>query len=651
MIRYFFYIWLIVIQTFVLYGQGEPHTTSRKALKHYNQGKQYYNFLDYRKAVAELKEAVKTDNGFIEAHLMLAEVCVDLKDYPVAISSYKQAVAIDPGFFPNALYNLAHIEHLSGIYNDAKDHYQAFLDQGMGSKKRIVFAGKGIESCEFALEAIRHPVPFKPVNLGENVNSDYDEYWPSLTADEKTLVFTVLVTGEKKHDLSAVSRHEDFYVSKYENGSWAKRENLGPPLNTSQNEGAQSLLVDGKYMFFTACNRKDGHGSCDIYFSAKLQNRWSVASNIGAPVNTKYWESQPCLSADGNTLYFTSNRPGGKGKMDIWKSSWNDKGNWNKPVNLGDTVNTSGDEMSPYIHPDNQTLYFSSDGHIGMGGFDLFLVKKHGDGSWCQPENLGYPINTHGDEIGLIVNAKGNKAYFSSDRLSESGKDIYEFELYKKARPQPVSYMTGKVFDIETGKPLIAKFELIDLKSADIVMKAFSGKDGNFLVCIPTNKDYALNVSKEGFLFFSEHFALSGVHEAANPYHRDVPLSPIFAGRKVVLRNVFFEYNSFRLRDESRVELNKLVEFLSLNSVVIMEIGGHTDNVGDDAYNRTLSENRAEAVYKYLIENQIDKNRLSYKGYGMSQPINDNSTPEGRARNRRTEMKVIGEDQSSVLSH
>lgn len=627
-----------------MHGQGEPHTTSRKALKHYNQGKQYYNFLDYRKAVAELKEAVKTDDGFIEAHLMLAEVCVDLKDYPVAISSFKQAVAIDPGFFPSALYNLAHIEHLSGMYNDAKDHYQAFLDQGMGSKKRIVLAVKGINNCEFALEAVRHPVPFKPVNLGENVNSDYDEYWPSLTADEKTLVFTVLVTGKKKPDMSAVSRQEDFYVSKYENGSWAKRENFGLPLNTSQNEGAQSLSVDGKYMFFTACNRKDGHGSCDIYFSAKLQNRWSIASNIGAPVNTKYWESQPCLSADGNTLYFTSNRPGGKGKMDIWKSSWNDKGYWNKPVNLGDTVNTSGDEMSPYIHPDNQTLFFSSDGHPGLGGFDLFRVKKYDDGSWGQPENLGYPINTHGDEIGLIVNAKGNKAYFSSDRLSESGKDIYEFELYEEARPQPVSYMTGKVFDIETGKPLIARFELIDLKSADIIMKAFSGKDGSFLVCIPTNKDYALNVSKEGFLFFSEHFALSGVHEAANPYHRDVPLSPIIAGHKVVLRNVFFEYNSFRLRDESRVELNKLVEFLNLNSGVNMEIGGHTDNVGDDAYNRILSENRAKAVYKYLIEHQIDKNRLSYKGYGMSQPINDNSTQEGRARNRRTEMKVIEED-------
>jgi outer membrane protein OmpA-like peptidoglycan-associated protein len=311
-------------------------------------------------------------------------------------------------------------------------------------------------------------------------------------------------------------------------------------------------------------------------------------------------------------------------------------------VNLGDTINTSDNEMSPYIHPDNQTLFFSSDGHPGMGGFDLFRVKKHDDGTWDQPENLGYPINTHGDEIGLIVNAKGDKAYFSSDRLSESGKDIYEFELYIEARPQPVSYMTGKVFDIETGKPLTAKFELIDIKSANVVMEAFSGKDGSFLVCIPTNKDYALNVSKEGFLFFSEHFSLSGIHEAVNPYHRDVPLSPIITGQKSVLRNVFFEYNSFRLRDKSRVELNKLVEFLSLNSGVIMEIGGHTDNIGDKAYNITLSENRAKAVYKYLIEHQIDKKRLSFKGYGMSQPVDDNSTPEGRARNRRTEMKVIG---------
>jgi hypothetical protein len=644
MSRYFLFVWFIIIPALVLQGQGEPHTTSGKALKHYNLGKQYYDFLDYVKAVVELKEAVKIDDGFIEAHLMLAEVCVDLRDYPVAINSFKRAVAIDPEFFPNALYNLAHIEHLSGMYNDAKDHYQAFLNQGQGSEKRVRLAVKGVKNCEFALQALLNPVPYNPVNLGKNVNSEYDEYWPSLTADEKTLIFTVLVKGKKRPDLLGISRNEDFYVSKYEDGLWAKRENLGPPLNTSQNEGAQSLSVDGKYMFFTACNRKEGYGSCDIYFSAKFQNRWSVASNIGAPVNSSSWEAQPCLSADGNTLYFISNCPGGKGKMDIWKSSWNDKGYWNKPVNLGDTINTSDDEMSPYIHPDNQTLFFSSDGHPGMGGFDLFRVKKHDDGTWDQPENLGYPINTHGDEIGLIVNAKGDKAYFSSDRLSESGKDIYEFELYKEVRPQPVSYMTGKVFDIGTGKPLTAKFELIDIKSANVVMEAFSGKDGSFLVCIPTNKDYALNVSKEGFLFFSEHFSLSGIHEAVNPYHRDVPLSPIITGQKSVLRNVFFEYNSFRLRDKSRVELNKLVEFLSLNSGVIMEIGGHTDNIGDKAYNITLSENRAKAVYKYLIEHQIDKKRLSFKGYGMSQPVDDNSTPEGRARNRRTEMKVIGKN-------
>jgi len=559
--RYFLLIWFIIIPHLSLQGQGKPHTTSHKALKHYNLGKQYYNFLDYENAVVELKEAIKIDDDFIEAHLMLAEVCVDLKNYPVAINSFKRAVAIDPKFFPNAIYNLAHIEHLSGMYNDAKDHYQTFLDQGMGSKKRIRLAIKGIKNCEFALQTLLNPVPFNPVNLGKNVNSEYDEYWPSLTADEKTLVFTVLVTDKKRSDLMGTNRQEDFYVSKYENNMWANRENLGSPLNTSQNEGAQFLSVDGKYMFFTACNRKDGKGSCDIYFSVKIID----------------WEAQPCLSADGNTLYFISNRPGGKGKMDIWKSYWNDKGHWENPVNLGDTINTSGNEMSPYVHPDNQTLYFSSDGFPGMGGFDLFRVQKQDDGTWNKPKNLGYPINTHGDEIGLIVNARGDKAYFSSDRLSESGKDIYKFELYKEARPQPVSYMTGKVFNKETAKPLTAKFELIDIKSADVVMEAFSGKDGSFLVCIPTNKDYALNVSKEGFLFFSEHFSLSGIHEAVSPYHRDVPMSPIIAGQKTVLRNVFFEYNSFRLREESRIELNKLVEFLNLNSEVIMEIGGHTD--------------------------------------------------------------------------
>ena len=321
--------------------------------------------------------------------------------------------------------------------------------------------------------------------------------------------------------------------------------------------------------------------------------------------------------------------------------------------------------MSPFIHTDNKTLYFASDGLIGMGGCDLFVSRKillypsdrlpapnpsgeRSDGlqnsEWQTPVNLGYPINTYKDEIGLIVNARGNLAMFSSDRLSKQGKDIYEFDLYEQARPVKVNYVKGKVFDADTKKRLKAKFELIDLETAKIVVESHSNSiNGEYLVCLPIDKNYALNVSKKGYLFYSENFSLKNLADPSKPYFIDVALQPIKVGEKVVLKNIFFETDSYELKLESKAELEKLIYYMKENPGIKVEISGHTDNVGSKEHNKKLSHNRAKSVFEYLTQDFPSlTERLTYKGYDYSEPIATNDTEEGRAKNRRTEFKIIG---------
>ncbi|MEZ5083299.1 MAG: OmpA family protein [Bacteroidales bacterium] len=321
----------------------------------------------------------------------------------------------------------------------------------------------------------------------------------------------------------------------------------------------------------------------------------------------------------------------------------NDKGDWSVPEMLPETINTKGYEGSVFIHPDNQTLYFSSDGHVGMGGMDIYFSRKDSLGRWGWPVNLGYPINTHKDENSILINAGGDLAMFASDRKTGYGAlDLYSFELYEEARPQFVTYFKGIVFDEGTKSKLKARFELTDLKTGEVAITSFSNAgNGEFLVCIPTDKNYALTVSCDGYLFFSENFGISGTNTTQDPFLKDIPLKRIKAGEKVVMKNIFFETDKFELKESSKVELNKLIEFLNNNPTVKIEIGGHTDNVGSPEYNLELSLNRAKAVNDFLVERGIDQLRILYKGYGETNPIDSNETEEGRANNRRTEFKVI----------
>jgi len=287
-------------------------------------------------------------------------------------------------------------------------------------------------------------------------------------------------------------------------------------------------------------------------------------------------------------------------------------------------------------------LYFSSNGRVGMGGFDIFYTKMKDDTTWSEPLNLGYPINTYNDELGLIIDAGGQNAYFSSVRDERKGKDIFSFSLYESARPDPVSYFRGRVFDSETGKLLKAEYELIKLSNGQVLASSTTDLSGSFLVCLPEGFNYGLNVSKPGYLFYSDNFMLEGIHSASEPFIKRILLNPIKVGGILQLANVFYEFDSWELKKESVNELNKLYKLLSENIKITVEIGGYTDSIGTTSYNQKLSERRAISVVNYLINKGINKDRLTYKGYGAASPLGNNITDNGRRLNRRTEVKVIG---------
>ncbi len=612
-------------------SQTKYTSNNRNAIKSYEKARSLLDLNEFEQASTELKSAIKQDEKFVEAYLLLADVYRVTFNYLNAKEAYKQAFKIDPNFAPERYYFFAESELKTGDYEQALTHYKLYKNQGNPSIQRIELADKYIKDCEFAIEAVKNPVPFKPENLGPNVNTADQEYLAALTTDESTLIFT-----------RQINRNEDFYRSYKDGESWTKATFLSNNINTpSYNEGAQCLSPDGQFLFFTGCNRPDGLGRCDIYVSQKEGEGWSKPVNLGFPINTKGWESQPSLSADGRTLYFVSDRRGGYGSYDIWKSEIGDDGKWAMPVNLGPNINTSYDEQSPFIHPDNQTLYFSSNGWVGLGNKDLFISRLDTTGNWALPQNLGYPINTYGEESGLTINASATKAYFSSDNFDGyGGFDIYSFPLPEKIRPIAVNYVKGVVFDAETKAKLGALVDIIDLKDDKTLHISYSDKiDGTFLTTLSTGKEYSINVSKDGYLFYSENFSIEK-NQIGKPIILEVPLQKIAVGKKVVLKNIFFDSNKFDLKTASKAELKKLIEFLKENAKTAIEISGHTDDIGNDQSNLTLSQNRSKAVYNYLVTYGIDGKRLTFKGYGESTPIADNDTEEGRANNRRTEFII-----------
>ncbi len=616
------------------------HTSSNRALRLYNEAMTYYDYNNFDKAESIFRQALELDTKFYEVYMMLGEINFRRKNYEEAARNYDIAVKLDSTAYRPVYFNLANAEMLSGNYENALLHYKKYLKQPGISERNKPLAIKNIRNCEFAIEAIRQPVLFNPESIGPGINTEDDEYWPSITADGQTLIFTRQLYSGAGRQAGARS-HEDFYISTLSDEGWGRAVNAGEPLNTQTNEGAQSLSSNGNYMYFTSCERPGGAGSCDIYFSAFSNGKWSVPYNLGSPVNTNWWESTPSVNADGNMLFFSSNRPGGSGGKDLWLSFLKENSRWSQPVNLGTTINTSADEMSPFIHFDGKTLYFASDGHPGMGGFDIFMTRMKDDSTWSVPKNIGFPINGPADETGMVIDASGQRAYFSSKRDAGKGKDIYTFALEESIRPDPVAYLRGRVVDKVTGNLLRADYELINLSTRKVTVRSTTDEKGDFLVCLPSGFNYGINVTKEGYLFYSDNFMFEGVHTAMKPFIKKISLSPVRVGERMNLTNVFYEVDSWELKPESMEELDNLAEVIMYNSEIVVEIGGHTDSTGTAAHNLVLSEKRALSVVNYLINKGISPERLTYRGYGNTSPISDNETWEGRRLNRRTEVRII----------
>ncbi len=623
-------------------AQNQYSISNKKAIKVFEEG---YNLAMKReddKAIIKLEEALKIEPRFGEAYALLGEIYIDKKDYIKAEQYYTQLIELNEKRYAVYYSTLGDILMKQEKFSQAAKAIQAYLEKAEPKKAMADKYVGLLRRCEVAAYLMEHPVPFSPVNLGDQINSAFSEYHPSMPADGSYIIYTVREKSESAHCRSMDGTFEDFYISTMGENGWTKRVNLGPPVNSDCNEGAANVSPDGRFMFFAANNRKVRDESMDIYLVEKKGNQWSVPVNLESPINTDAFESQPSFSSDGKTLYFVSNRPGGLGGNDIWYSVKQSDGSWSNPINLGPPVNTVGNEISPFIHPDGITLYFCSDGHEGMGGYDFFIARKDPASSlFSEPQNLGYPINTVADERSLIISADGTRGYFASNQLGGMGQyDLYMFEIPQSVRPKPVTYMKGKVIDRKTRLPLQASFQLIDVESGNVVVESVSDPvNGEFLVSIPPDKKYALNVSKNGYLFFSESYDVKP-NDSLRPFLVDIPLQPIEVGGSVVLKNVYFNTDKFDLLNDSKAELNKLAELLRANPSMKIELGGHTDNVGNKTYNQKLSENRAKAVFDYLVSQGISASRLSYKGYGDTQPIADNSTEEGRALNRRTEFKV-----------
>jgi outer membrane protein OmpA-like peptidoglycan-associated protein len=621
-------LFLLVILNTLSYGQS----TNRKAQNSYDDAQQFYRQNVFDEAIKHLNEAIKADPNFQKAYFQLGDIYKRTRNTQKAKESYRLAVSVAPVENFGAYYILGETELQTGDYTQAKQSFETFLAKATGVDQKIVNrAQKYLSDCKFSMEALKHPVAYEPFNMGFYVNSEYRDYFPALTADGATIIFTRNVDG-----------NEDFYKSVKKAGEWQKAVPLSENINTpNYNEGAQSISPDGRYLFFTGCNRPDGAGRCDIYVCTREGNSWSKPVNLGPTINSSEWESQPSISADVSTLYFLSNRPGGLGGYDIWKSALGDDGKWTAPTNLGPNVNTPYDEATPFIHPDGKTLYFASDGWPGLGQKDLYYSKLQKDGTFAKAVNLGYPINTFNDEFGFIVNAAGDEGLFSSNLDGGFGDvDIYRFKLPENLKPLPVTYVKGIVKDRESKQPIESSVLIINLNTKNAAYNEFTDAGGDFMAVMPANESYAFNVLADGYLLYSQHYEIKPA-DANKPFEVEILLDKIKVGTKTALNNIFFDTNKFELLLTSMVELNILSELLRNNPTMVIEIEGHTDNVGDIKANQKLSENRAKAVYDYLISNGIHKRQLEYKGYGEEKPAFSNDTAEGRQKNRRTEFLVI----------
>ncbi len=629
--KYALYIGLLLMSSCAIAQKG-----NRKAAEnHFMAALKAYGTGNNDEALQMLKKSLKADPGFGSAWSLQAEIAEIKKDTALASKSYQACVRYEP-LFQNHCYFYARYCFRQGRYAEALTWLARFNNlpsmpefdpkKDAASKRNVVAAEKLAESCKLAQEDKQRIEDLDIRNLGPGVNSANNEYWPGMTVDGTTLIFTRLVQGQ-----------EDFYISEKSENDWLAARPLPGRINTSNNEGYTSISADGRFIFFSVCNQ-DGFGSCDIFYSYLNGNNWSQRFNLGEKVNGVSWDAQPAISADGKTLIFSSSRPGGFGGKDLWITRWT-KAGWSSPENLGNTVNTPEDEEAPYLHYDNKTLYFSSSGHTGYGMHDIFRSQWLANGQWTNPENMGKGINTEADEAGFYVDFRGELAYIASSRSGGYGSlDIYSLKLGEGKKPLPVTYVKGNILDAETKLAITGRIELINLESKKTVLLDSAQQ---FFTTLETHGSYALNVYRNGYLFYSANVTPTPA-SIDSPFLVTAFLKPIKLNERVVLNNIFFETDKYALRPESTPELDKLTQLMKNNPAMKVEISGHTDNQGSESHNLTLSQNRALSVKQYLIKYGIPEIRISTKGFGDKLPVATNDTDAGRAKNRRIELTVTG---------
>jgi outer membrane protein OmpA-like peptidoglycan-associated protein/tetratricopeptide (TPR) repeat protein len=610
----------------------------------YEQGKILYDKDKYTEAIPYFQAAIKADATNQDSFYYLG-LCYRYTDQSAkAILEFNNLKGLNQNYWPWFYYEAGVAYSELKKFDEAIEMYTEFLKRYPADASKIASRHKAQYRLHYAKEqkALQNAVQIikPPVKLSASINSNFDDYMPTLDPTGTKLYFTSQRLGGIGEELpTAKEGDEDIYFIEKSNGVWSNPKLLPEPINSASNDGASCFSADGQLMVYAACGKEGGIGSCDIYIATLEGNQWTKPVNIGNVVNSDDWDSQPTISNDGNRIIFSSSRSGGYGGEDLYMIERNLFGEWGPAMNLGGIVNTPFTDFSPFLSQDGKTLYFASSGHPGYGGTDIFKTTLE-NGKWTMPVNLGRPLNTEGDDRYFTIGGSGEIGYFATNAGGGS-LDLYEVEIPEEMRPQPTVIVEGVVTNSKT-KALVGAYVMVeDVNSGELIaINKSNSATGKYLVVLPAGKTYSVSANKEGFFFHSELVDVP-VTAKFQTIKKDIELKPIEKGAKIVINNIFFETGKATLSPQSNVELEKAVDLLKTNPTMTIEEGGHTDNVGDDAYNMKLSHDRAKSVREYLVKAGIQSERVQAKGYGESNPIATNDTEDGRKANRRTEFVIL----------
>lgn len=638
---------IIIIFLFALISvsaaaQSQLSTKNKKAIELYTEADNYRVRIQYAEAIDLLNQAIDRDKNFVEAYYRLGLVYFSMKQFPVAIEKFNKGLSLTSDVAKQKIfwYDMGETYLMMGDYDNASVMLTNFLNVETQNKRRIDAAKKMLMNVRFAKENKEKAALYKLHPLSDTVNCFAMQYFPVLTADQQELIFTRRLGNDMNTD------DEDIVISrKNSNGQWGPPVSISDKINSKFNEGTCTVSADGRRLIFTSCVGRKGYGSCDLFETERIGDQWTEPKNLGPNVNSVEWESQPSLSADGRTLYYVTDRRGGFGRRDIMISQLSEDGVWMKAVNAGRQINTEYDEISPFIHVNNKTLYYASSGLPGFGGYDIYSVEKTDKNVWSKPVNVGAPINDHNDQFSLFITADGMKGYYVHEEMSKAGYPagkIFEMEIPEQLRIKFKSnYVKGIVRDKQTREVLKSQIELININTNEVESRVQSDSlSGEYLIVLTQGAEYALYVNKKGYLFQSLSFNYSEV-DNFEPIVLDIDLEKVKEGSVAVLKNIFFDVDKYDLQEKSLTELQKILKFMNDNPAVRIEISGHTDNSGNASYNQQLSDKRAQSVKSYLVEKGIDTRRLFTKGYGSEKSIRPNDTEENKQLNRRIEFKIL----------